>query len=420
MPQHVEIKSYPITDASGRVVSAIETINDVTEQRRLEDQLRQSQKMEAIGTLAGGIAHDFNNILTAIIGYGNLIKMKMTPDDRHRPSIDQILASADRAAHLTQGLLAFSRKQVIKPQPVDLNDVVRKVEKFLQRIIGEDISLSTQLSEKSLIAMADSTQIEQVLMNFATNARDAMPGGGALTISTQEMDIGDDFVAMHGFGEPGKYALIAVSDTGQGMDEQTRNKIFEPFFTTKEPGKGTGLGLAIVYGIIKQHNGNINVYSEQGRGSTFKIYLPLIVTSVVEATAEMATPPRGGKETILLAEDDREVRDLTVMILKDYGYRVIEAVDGQEALEKFAGRSREIDLLILDVIMPRKSGKEVYDAIKVEFPEISTLFISGYTADIIHKKGISEAGLDFISKPVSPFELLRKIREILDRKQRAV
>jgi CheY-like chemotaxis protein len=267
--------------------------------------------------------------------------------------------------------------------------------------------------------MADAVQIEQVLMNFATNARDAMPHGGTLRISTQEVDLGEDFVAMHGFGKPGRHAVIEVSDTGQGMDERMREKIFEPFFTTKAPGKGTGLGLAIVYGIIKQHNGNINVYSEPGRGSTFKIYLPLIVTETARVAEKEMTPPRGGTETILLAEDDRAVRDLTANILRGYGYQVIETVDGVDALDKFAGRSKEIDLLILDVIMPGKSGKEAYDAIKALRPDVAALFISGYTADILQSRGISEAGLNFISKPVSPFELLRKIREILDGKQQS-
>jgi PAS domain S-box-containing protein len=417
--QFVDLKSYPLTDATGRVISAIETVNDVTERRKLEEQLRQAQKMEAIGTLAGGVAHDFNNILTAIIGYGSIVKMKLKSEDPLRESVDQILTASDRAAHLTQGLLAFSRKQMLNPLPVDLNDIVRNVEKLLRRIIGEDITFSTQLTEKSLIAMADSVQIEQVLMNFATNARDAMPQGGSLTISTQEIDLGEDFVAMHGFGKPGRHALIAVSDTGQGMDERTREKIFDPFFTTKEPGKGTGLGLAIVYGIIKQHNGNINVYSEPSKGSTFKIYLPLIVTAAEKAGGKDLTPPRGGTETILLAEDDRVVRDLTATILKGYGYQVIEAFDGVDALDKYGSRSKEIDLLILDVIMPRKSGKEAFDAIQALRPNVAALFISGYTADILQSRGISEAGLNFISKPVSPFELLRKVREILDGRQRS-
>ena len=417
--QYVELRSYPITDASGTVVSAIETVNDITEKRKLEDQLRQAQKMEAIGTLAGGVAHDFNNILTAIIGYSNIVKMKMNSDDPLQSAVDQVLTSSDRAAHLTHSLLAFSRKQVINPKPVDLNDIVRNIEKLLRRLIGEDIDLSTQIAETSLIAMADAGQIEQVLMNLATNARDAMPEGGALTIRTEEIELGADFITAHGSGKPGKYALISVSDTGQGMDATMRDKIFEPFFTTKELGKGTGLGLAIVYGIVKQHEGAVNVYSEPGKGTTFRIYLPLIVTSVKETSAEKAAPPRGGTEAILLAEDDTEVRNIITIVLKNFGYRVIEAVDGQDALDKFAATGKEIDLMILDVIMPRKSGKEVYDAVRAVRPDLAVLFVSGYTADIVHKKGIFEEGIEFLSKPVSPHDLLRKIREVLDKHRQA-
>ncbi len=416
--QYVEIKSYPVTDASGRVVSAIETISDVTERRRLEEQLRQAQKMEAVGTLAGGIAHDFNNILTAIMGYANLVKAKMRPDDPQCASIDQILMSSTRAAHLTRGLLAFSRKQVISPRPADLNKIMRSVETLLHRIIGEDVVLSTRLSGGSLIVMADSGQIEQVMMNLAANARDAMPEGGTLVISTEEVELGEDFVAVHGFGRPGRHALITVSDTGQGMDEKTREHIFDPFFTTKEPGRGTGLGLAIVYGIVKQHNGNINVYSEPGKGTTFRIYLPFVETRVDTVPAETAALPPRGKETILLAEDDRDVRALTSLILRDYGYTVIEAADGRDALEKFRSNAGAIDLLILDVIMPHKSGKEAFDAIKAQRPGIPALFISGYTADILDRKGITGEGIQFISKPASPVALLRKVREILNTRRR--
>jgi CheY-like chemotaxis protein/two-component sensor histidine kinase len=350
-----------------------------------------------------------------IIGYGHLLKTEMQPNDPLRAMIDQILASSDKAAHLVKGLLAFSRKQITNPIPVDLNDIVRNVDKLLRRIIGEDIDLFTLISGKRLIAMADAGQIEKVLMNLATNARDAMPEGGALTIMTEEIDLGADFITAHGYGKPGTYALISLSDTGVGMDEETREKIFEPFFTTKEIGKGTGLGLAIAYGIVKQHEGTINVYSEPGKGTTFKIYFPLSLPEIEEAHTEAAKPPRGGTETILLAEDDEQVRKLTKKFLSDFGYRVIDAVDGKDALEKFAGLAKDIDLLILDVIMPKKSGREVYDAVKATRPDADVLFISGYTADMLHKKGIFEEGMEFLSKPVSPYDLLRKIREILDK-----
>ena len=407
----------PVRNRAGLITHYIAIKEDITEKKLLEDQLRQAQKMEAIGTLAGGVAHDFNNILQTIIGYGNIMKMKMKRDDPQRGPIDQILAASDRAAHLTQGLLAFSRKQVINPKPVDLNDVVKSVEKLLLRLIGEDVELIIRLADQGLIVMADSGQVEQVLMNLATNARDAMPEGGRLNISTEKIEFKEEFISARGFGKPGRYALITVSDTGTGMDEQTRGKIFEPFYTTKELGKGTGLGLSIVYGIIKQHDGNINVYSEPGKGTAFRIYLPLILTEVQEAISEAVVLPVGGTETILLAEDDPEVRKLNASLLRDFGYHVVVAVDGQNALEQYEVHKKEVDLLVLDVIMPKKSGKDVSDAVKGVRPDVPILFISGYTADVIQKKGVFEEGAEFLSKPVSPLELMRKIRQILDAKQ---
>ena len=272
----LELRAVPNNDESGKVESVIEVIRDITEHKKLEDQLRQAQKMESIGTLAGGIAHDFNNILTAIIGFGQLALMQMGPDDPQREKIEHMLEGGDRAAQLTNDLLIFSRKQVSEKRPVDLNDIIGKVEKFLVRVIGEDIKCSMALHNEPIVVYADPHQLEQVLMNLATNARDAMPKGGDLMISAEQISLGDNFVAIHGYGKPGKYALLTISDTGEGMDEETRKKIFDPFFTTKEVGKGTGLGLAVVYGIIKEHEGFINVYSEPGIGTTFKIYLPLI------------------------------------------------------------------------------------------------------------------------------------------------
>jgi nitrogen-specific signal transduction histidine kinase len=414
---YVETKAYPMKDEKGDIVSVIEVLVDVTEKTRLEEQLRQSQKMEAVGTLAGGVAHDFNNILTAILGYSEIVRRKMLSDDPQRPLLDQVLESSKRAANLTRGLLAFSRKQIIEPKPSDLNDIVRNMEKLLRHLIGEDIEFVTRLAAKELIAMVDPGQIEQVIMNLATNARDAMPAGGTLSLTTDEIDVNEDFAVAHGLAKAGRYALIAVSDTGTGMDEQTREKIFEPFFTTKEVGKGTGLGLAIVYGMVKQHNGHIDCYSEPGHGTTFKIYIPLIALEVHEVRSEEQALPRGGAETILLAEDDLVVRALLVSLLAGSGYRVIEADDGQKAIDQFALHSKEIDLVILDVVMPKKSGKEAYDNIKAARPDMETLFISGYTSDIIHTKGIYEKGLQFVSKPVSPPEFLGKVRELLDKKK---
>jgi two-component system NtrC family sensor kinase len=408
------IRFAPERDADGQIVGALAFGRDITEQRRLEDQLRQSHKMEAVGQLAGGVAHDFNNILTAIMGFSNLAKMRMKPEDPQRPLIEQILTASNRAAHLTQGLLAFSRKQIIVPRPVDLNCVVNSMEKLLIRLIGEDVEFTFGLAPQSLIVMADAGQLEQVLMNLCTNARDAMPNGGTLALSTEEVALGEDFVAVHGYQKPGRYALITVSDSGHGMDESTRDKIFEPFFTTKERGKGTGLGLSIVFGIIKQHEGSINVYSEPGRGTTFKIYLPLIDLAAEDAHTASEGRPSGGTETILLAEDDRDVRTLTSTVLRDFGYTVIEAVDGQDAVETFKAHADRVNLLILDVIMPKMSGKEAHDAIKALAPAAKVLFISGYTADFIHKKGIFEEGIQFLPKPMSPYELLKKVRSILD------
>lgn len=387
-------------------------VRDISQKKSLENQLYHAQKMESIGTLAGGVAHDFNNLLTVITGYGFMINTRLAPNDPQKAMIEQILSATDRAAQLTRGLLAFSRKQALDPKPVELNDIVKRVEKLLTHVIGADVQFVTRLSEKPLRLFADAGQLEQVLMNLVMNARDALPGGGSLIISTEEKR--EEHYTFHGLIKPGRYALIKVSDTGCGMDEQTRAKIFEPFFTTKELGKGTGLGLAIVYGIVKQHNGFINVYSEPEKGTTFKIHLPLISEMIAETDREAEPAPRGGTETILLTEDDPIIRTMAGSFLRDFGYRVIAAVDGEDALEKFADHEREIDLLILDVMMPKKDGGEVYKAVKAHRPDLGVLFISGYAADILRQKGNLEEGIQFISKPVSPADLLGKIREILD------
>lgn len=412
---YAEVSTAPIKDRTGKVVLIIHAESDITERKDLEEQLRQAQKMKAIGTLTGGIAHDFNNILTAIMGYGSLMRIKMKEDDPLRTYLEQILFSTERAASLIQSLLAFSRKQIINPVLVNLNDIVRRVEKLLTRLIGEDIDIKTILADVDLNIMADSVQIEQVLINLATNARDAMPEGGVFTIETKPVRIDEEYIRRHAFTTPGMYAMLSITDTGVGMDEKMKERIFEPFFTTKEIGKGTGLGLSIVHGIIKQHNGNINVYSEPGRGTTFKIYLPLIKSEIGIEQTEVLPPPMGGTETILLAEDDETVRELIKNILKESGYKMIEAVDGEDALERFAENRDSIQLILLDVIMPKKSGKEIYEIIKAIKPDIKALFMSGYTADIIHKKGMLDVGIDFIQKPLSPDELLRKVREVLDR-----
>jgi PAS domain S-box-containing protein len=404
-----------VHDEKGNIVSHRGMMRDVTEQRRLESQLLHAQKMEAVGTLTGGIAHEFNNMLTTIIGYGKLLHEEMVEDDPLKHNVEMIIASSERAAKLIQSLLTFSREQIIELMPVSLNEIIKKVEKFLLRVIGEDIELKTMLTDRDLIVNVDSGQIEQVLINLATNARDAMPDGGRLIISTELVEIDAEYLKRYNYGKLGEYALISVTDTGTGMDGKTIQRIFEPFFTTKEVGRGTGLGLSMVYGIIKQHNGYINAYSELGKGTTFKIYIPVIELEVKEAETLIPTTPAGGTETILLAEDDKEVRNLIKDILQKFGYKVMKAVDGEDAIKKFTDDKNKIQLLILDVIMPKKSGKEVYNEIKELRPDIKTLFISGYTGDIIQKKGLFEDRINLISKPLSPKELLRKVREILDK-----
>jgi PAS domain S-box-containing protein len=411
----VLLTSTAVLDEKARIIAYRGIMKDITERKRLEQQLLQAQKMEAIGQLAGGIAHDFNNILTAIIGFGTLLKIETSKDDLLRSYVTQILTSAERAANLTQALLAFSRRQIISPRPMNLNEIIQGVERLLSRLIGEDIELSTFLTDKELTVMADSGQIETVLMNLATNARDAMPDGGSLIIKTELTEINHEFIKAYGYGRPGFYALISVEDTGHGMDEKTKERIFEPFFTTKEVGKGTGLGLSMVYGIIQQHDGYINVYSEPGKGSTFKIYLPLIKSKVEEAELVVHPVLKRGTETVIVAEDDSQVRELIKEVLEGFGYKVMEAADGEDALKVFNENKDRIQLLILDVVMPKKNGKEVYDEIRKVRPDIKAIFTSGYNVDIIHQKGILEEGSDFISKPISPEELLRKVREILDK-----
>ncbi|MDI6727898.1 MAG: ATP-binding protein [Thermodesulfovibrionales bacterium] len=416
LERKVRERTQELSDANTALLKALENIKKETaEKKKLEEMLLHSQKMEAIGQLAVGIAHDFNNMLSAIIGFGGLINMNMSDDDPNRTYLKEILAAGERASHLTQGLLTFSRKQIINPKPVSLNEIIRSIEKLLKRIIREDIELKTILADRDLTVMADPGQIEQVLMNLTTNARDAMPHGGILTISTELIRLDNEFIKTHGYGETREYALISVSDTGMGMDEKTKERIFEPFFTTKELGKGTGLGLAIVYGIIKQHNGYINCYSEPCKGTTFRIYMPLISPEFEKIQPAAVPELKGGSETVLVAEDDTVIRKLTRSVLERFGYKVIEAFDGEDAIRKFMDNKNRIHILLFDVIMPKKNGKEAYEEIKKIRPDIKSIFISGYTADIIHEKGILDEGMNFISKPVSPRDILRKVREVLDR-----
>jgi PAS domain S-box-containing protein len=392
-------------------------IRDISERKRLEQQLAQSQKMEAVGQLAGGIAHDFNNILSAIVGYGDLLRIKMNADDPLRMNVKHLLEAASRAAHLTKSLLAFSRQQILHATPTDLVEVIRQVERLLRRVIGEDIELQTVFKRDSAIVNADSSQLEQVFINLAINARDAMPRGGIFVIELGTIDLDDAFIRAHGYGEPGRYALVSVADTGTGMDEATRKKIFEPFFTTKEVGKGTGLGLSIVYGIIKQHHGYINVYSEPGTGTVFKIYLPLIgreaETPTVTAGVHEETFPRG-TETVLVAEDDETLRKLSKTVLEEAGYTVITAEDGADAVLKFMTHRSVIKLVILDMIMPKKNGREVYQEIQKINPGVKALLVSGYTADKKVSVDSPIKDIELLMKPLSPIDLLKKVRTVLD------
>jgi len=409
---YIEISVGDVFFYSERFIIAF--LRDISDRKHLEAQLLQSQKMEAIGQLAGGVAHDFNNILTAILGYAELIDMKLEKDDRLKHYVQQILTSANKAAQLTKGLLAFSRKQIMHLEPVNLNDIIIKFKGMLSRIIGEDIELNINLKEEKITIIADSVQIEQILMNLATNARDAMPDGGTLKIETGCTDIDDVFIKRHGFGKPGKYAYVSVSDTGIGMDEMTRENLFNPFFTTKEVGKGTGLGLSIVYGIVKQHNGFITVESDLGKGSTFTIFIPITYDEDKEEKHYTDSEFEKGYETILICEDDDEVRSFMEEILKNAGYNVLTAKDGIESIDIFNRYANIIDLVILDIIMPKKNGIEVYEDIKLIKPDVKAFFISGYPKDVLEKKGKTFNGMEVVTKPIKPHELLKNIRSAIE------
>jgi len=403
-----------IRNSRGKITGYRGIIHDLTERKRLELQLLQAQKMESIGLLAGGVAHDFNNLLTAISGYGQIIQAQIAgKDEALSTCIQQIMIAATRATDLTRNLLAFGRKQIINPKPICINDIIINLSKLLTRVIGEDIEFRTSLASGSPMVLADSNQIEQVLINLATNARDAMPRGGMLSIRTEQVRL-DRVKAKRCGLQAGTYTLISVSDTGVGIDKMTRERIFEPFFTTKEVGKGTGLGLSIIYGIIKQHNGAITMTSQTGKGSTFLIYLPLLEGGVADVQEQEHSPAPLGAETLLLAEDDDLVAELLKKILEMAGYTVLAASDGEEAVERFREYREKIALVLCDVVMPRKNGKEVYEEIRQIHPDVKFLFISGYNDDIIHRKGILQEDINFLMKPVSREQLLHKLREILD------
>jgi PAS domain S-box-containing protein len=403
-----------LRDPRGKPYRMAGSLTDITEHKKLEQQLLQSQKMESIGILAGGVAHEFNNLLTAISGYGQILQESIPADDEpSRESIGNVLKAAERAAALTRSLLAFSRKQTIKPEPVRIDTIIGYVGKLIQRVIGEDIEISVNLSGEDLPVKADVGQIEQVLMNLATNARDAMPRGGRLCITTGKVVVEEGSEARYDLSAPGEYALISFADTGTGIDKESLGKIFEPFYTTKEVGKGTGLGLSLAHGIIKQHNGSILVSSEIGKGTIFNIYLPLIEEHMPKGKSKMAAPRAGRMETLLVAEDEEIVRTFMKKILERAGYRVIDADNGENAVSLFREHDG-ISLVLSDVVMPGKNGKEMLDEIRKIKPGIKAVFISGYAAEVMHDKGILEEGIELIMKPFKKDDLLRKVRKILD------
>lgn len=409
----IEFTCTAIVEGGG-ITGAVMIFRDITERRKIESQLRQAQKLEGIGQLAGGIAHDFNNVLNAVVGYAGLLQMKMDKSDPLVHYADEISAAGQRGAALTQQILAFSRKQVLDMKPVNLNEVVKSLQKMFHRLVQEDIDIHYELADEDLVIFADISQLDQILINLVTNARDAMPGGGRLSIGTRPFVMDREFPGRYGYGSPGAYAMLTVSDTGCGMNAEIRSHIFEPFFTTKESGKGTGLGLAVVHGIVKQHNGYIDLHSVPGQGTRFKIYLPLTAYTIEEIEKKTAVQAKGGTETILIAEDEASLRRLTTAILNQYGYRVIEAADGEEAVRKFAEHIDEITLVVLDGIMPKKNGKEAYAEIRRLRPDMKAIFMSGYAEDILNNNSSSGKAAVFMQKPVLPNDLLRKVREVLD------
>jgi len=400
-------------DAQDQVIGLVGFSRDITDLKRLEQQLRQAQKMEAVGQLAGGVAHDFNNLLTAIIGFGEMAYNSLAPDDPNRELITEIRRAGQRAANLTRQLLAFSRKQVLRPEVVSLNTLLVDVMKLLQRLIGEDIELSLSPDEALGLAKIDPGQFEQAVINLAVNARDAMPHGGTLTIETSNVELDAAYASLHEDLAPGRYVMVAVSDSGVGMDEATRTHIFEPFFTTKPTGEGTGLGLAMVYGFVKQSGGHVEAYSEPGRGTTFKIFLPRVFDAVVTAPADdTATMPQG-HETVLLVEDEEAVRTLAGRVLQAAGYTVLSARNGPEAIRLADEHPETIQLLATDLVMPRMSGLEVASQLTQTRPGIRILLMSGYPNEAAMRHGVPP-GASLLQKPFNAVALARAVRQVLD------
>jgi two-component system, cell cycle sensor histidine kinase and response regulator CckA len=411
----VRARTFPVFDQNGVVYRMVGLVEDITEIRQTGEQLRQAQKMEAVGRLAGGIAHDFNNLLTAILGYSDLILSDLRPDNPITADVQQIRNAGQSAASLTGQLLAFSRQQILEPQTIDVNDVMRRVDGLLRRVIGEDVELHMNLTANVAAVTADPGQLEQAIMNLAVNARDAMPGGGHLIIETEFVELDEQYAAAHPGASSGGHVMLAVSDSGVGMDDETKRRLFEPFFTTKPLGKGTGLGLATVYGIVKQSGGSIWVYSELGHGTTIKIYLPR-VSGPIDAPPAATSPAVSsrGIETVLVLEDQHEPRAVVCDTLRRHGYAVLEAVSGKEALDIAARHDGIIHLLLTDVVMPDMSGRRVAQLLHDQRPDLRVIYMSGYTDDAIVRHGVLEPGLAFLQKPFSVDRLLRRVREVLD------
>ena len=411
----IEKALTPLRDTNGEITHFVSTGRDITERRQLESDLRQAQKMGAIGRLAGGVAHDFNNLLLVISGYAELMLDSLAADDPLRRNVGEIITASHRAADLTRQLLAFGRKQVQLLQVLDLNTVIAEITVMLPRLIGEDVELIFLPEQNLGKVKADPVQIEQIVMNLAANARDAMPGGGTLTIETATIEVDEAYVQRHSIVPPGDYVLLTVADSGQGIATKHLPHIFEPFYTTKEEGKGTGLGLATVYGIVRQNGGFVRVYSEPGQGTTFKIYLPRVHSGISEArVAKPAEQSPGGCETVLLVEDEASVREASRQFLIQSGYKVLEAIDGEDALREAREHDGSIHLMITDVVMPRMSGPILAEQLADDRPEMKVLFVSGYAERTVLQHGKIDVTKSFLQKPFSLKTLARKVREVLE------